>query len=100
MSDTPTPIPITHDERGERFVADLGPDGEAELAYARVGGDVLDLQHTLVPPEARGEGVADALVHAAVAHARATGARLIATCRYVAAWKARHRGDADVFTDG
>jgi hypothetical protein len=100
MSATPQPHSVTHDESASRFVIDLGSMGEAELAYARVGADVLDLQHTLVPPEARGEGVADALVQAAVAHARQTGARLIATCRYVAAWKGRHAQAADVFVEG
>lgn len=100
MSITPQPLPIRHDQSTSRFVVELGAAGEAELAYSRVGTDVLDLQHTLVPPEARGDGVADALVHAAVDHARQTGTRLIATCRYVVAWKSRHPQAADVFVEG
>lgn len=67
------------------------------LSYATLAGGALDLQHTVVPPEARGGGVASALVRAAVAHARAEHVTLVPTCPYVAAWLERHPGDADVF---
>jgi hypothetical protein len=41
--------------------------------------------------------VGEALVRAAVEHARAENLKLVATCRYVAAWLARHPREADVF---
>lgn len=75
-------------ERG-RFVLSL-PDGEAELLYQRVTEDVLDLQHTEVPPSGRGRGIGDALVRAALDYARERGMRVMATCPYVQAWLRKH----------
>ena len=80
---------IEHDDAGSRFVARLDA-GEAFLGYQRVGPDTLDFQHTVVPPEARGQGVAEALVGAAFDHARANGQRVIPTCGYVREWLKEH----------
>ena len=89
---------VSHDAARHRFTAQTD-DGEAVLAYAEAGDGVLDLQHTVVPPGARGEGVGDALVRAAVAHARAEGLQLIPTCPYVGAWLRRHPQERDVFAE-
>jgi uncharacterized protein len=83
------PVPVRHDSEGSRFVVDL-PDGQAELIYGEFAEDVLDLQHTEVPPSGRGTGVSDALVRAALRYARERGARVMATCPYVRAWLRRH----------
>jgi predicted GNAT family acetyltransferase len=80
---------VQHDTEGSRFVVSL-PDGEAQLVYAPLGDDLLDLQHTEVPPSGHGEGVGDALVRAALAYARAHDLNVIATCPYVQAWLRRH----------
>ena len=80
---------VQHDSEGSRFVVSL-PDGEAQLVYAPFGDDLLDLQHTEVPPSGHGEGVGDALVRAALAYARAHDLNVIATCPYVQAWLRRH----------
>ena len=94
MSDN---VQVRHHPDLRRFTADVGADDEAVLAYHALPDGTLDLQHTVVPPEARGGGVGAALVHAAVAHARAQGVKLVPTCPYVAAWVARHPTEADVF---
>ena len=80
---------VQHDIEGSRFVVSL-PDGEAQLVYASFGDDLLDLQHTEVPPSGHGEGVGDALVRAALAYARERDLNVIATCPYVQAWLRRH----------
>ena len=82
-------VSVRHDEERSRFVVDL-PDGEAELIYGEFSEDVLDLQHTEIPPSGRGKGLGDALVRAALRYARARGARVMATCPYVQAWLRRH----------
>ena len=91
------PVQVHHLPDRRRFSADVGAADHAVLAYAELGGGTLDLQHTVVPPEARGGGVASALVRAAVEHARAHDLKLVATCPYVAAWLERHPRDRDVF---
>jgi predicted GNAT family acetyltransferase len=83
---------VEHDEQGHRFYIRL-PDGEAELVYAEFGEGILDLQHTEVPPSARGSGAGDALVRAALAHARAQGQKVVATCPYVQHWLKAHPGE-------
>lgn len=83
---------VQHDVEGSRFVVPLA-DGEAQLVYAPFGDDILDLQHTEVPPSGQGRGVGDALVRAALAYARERGLRVIATCPYVQAWLRRHPGE-------
>lgn len=80
---------VEHDEQRERFFVTL-PEGEAELVYGEFSEGILDLRHTEVPPSARGEGVADALVRAALAFATARGSRVVATCPYVQRWLKAH----------
>ena len=80
---------VQHDVERSRFVVSL-PDGEAQLVYAPFGDDLLELQHTEVPPSGHGQGVGDALVRAALAYARARDLNVIATCPYVQAWLRRH----------
>lgn len=84
-----TAPPIEHDAARRRFVAAL-EEGEGFLSYERVGRDVLDLQHTVVPEAARGQGVGEALVRAAMDHARAHDQRVIPSCPFVEAWLEDH----------
>lgn len=42
------------------------------------------IEHTFVPPEARGRGIAEALVRRAAEDARAEGARVRPLCSYAA----------------
>lgn len=80
---------VQHDRAQARFFVPLA-DGDAELLYASFSDDILDLQHTEVPPSGTGKGVSDALVRAALAYAREQGLRVVATCPYVQAWLRRH----------
>ena len=80
---------VEYDPDKSRFFVRL-PDGEAELFYEPFSDDVLDLQHTEIPPSGRGQGVGDALVRAALTYARERGMRVIATCPYVQLWLRRH----------
>lgn len=91
-------VHVEHRPADHRFVADV-EGGEAVLLYAELPGGVLDLEHTIVPEEARGAGVGDALVRAAIAHARHANLHLIPTCPYVEAWLTRHPREADIFVD-
>jgi len=91
--------PVEHDTAKRRFVAHL-PAGDAYLAYAPGGPHTIDLQHTVVPAEARGAGVGDALVRAAVDYARAHKQQVIPTCPFVAEWISEHPEAQDVVAVG
>ncbi|MDQ6831211.1 MAG: N-acetyltransferase [Gemmatimonadota bacterium] len=79
---------IEHDIAGHRFRAPLS-GGTGDLTY-EPRGDALDLLHTVVPAEAQGEGVGDALVRAAFDYARSVGKKIIPTCPYVRHWLEEH----------
>ncbi len=67
----------------------------AECSYRRQG-DVLVLHHTEVPAALQGQGLAAALVQAALAWARAEGLRVRPVCSYVAAYMKRHPETQDL----
>ena len=59
-------------------------------------GAVRVADHTIVPPEIGGRGIAGQLVKALVADARAQGFRIVPECSYIAAAFKRHPDWADL----
>jgi predicted GNAT family acetyltransferase len=86
---------IRHDVAAHRFVAQL-PGGEAVLAYAAAGPGVVEFYSTFVPSAERGRGVAAKLVRAGADYARATGLRVVPSCRYVQRWLEAHPAEQDL----
>ena len=85
-------ITITrHDSEcgGEYRAMVEGSSAIGRLTYQRRG-DVLVAEHTLVPVEIGGQGVAARLVEAMIANARADGNRIDPACSYVDAAFRRH----------
>ena len=68
---------------GGRFSAHDGQTALGHLDYHRSGA-VMDAHHTFVDPEARGRGVAEALLNALAAYAQAEHAAIRPSCSYVA----------------
>lgn len=85
---------ITHDPVRQAFVADLG--GATALCAYRRDGDTLVLHHTEVPPALQGQGLAAALVQAALDWARAERLVVRPVCSYVAAYMRRHTETQDL----
>ena len=94
-------IEITHegtDARGEYRATLPGTHAVGRLTwFAR--GDARIADHTLVPPEIGGKGVAAALVDALIADARVQGFKIVPQCSYVEAAFRRHPEWADVLAD-
>ncbi len=80
---------------GEYCAAVAGSDAVGRLTWRRRG-DVVAAEHTLVPPEIGGRGVAGKLVEALIADARAEGWKIAPDCSYVAAAFRRHPEWADL----
>ena len=80
-----------HDEgtHGEYRAAVTGSDTIGRLTYQRRG-NTLIADHTLVPPEIGGRGVAAKLVEALIADARTAGDKIVPQCSYVEAAFRRH----------
>jgi len=93
-------IEITRDETPSHGAYRASIDGAtAELTW-RALGPVRIAEHTLVPPELRGKGIAMQLVEALVADARAQGFTIDPRCSYVEAAFRRHPEWGDVKAGG
>jgi len=72
----------------------LAPANAPGTPGAREGeGARVIFTHTYVPEAMRGKGVAEKLVRAGLAEARAHGWRVVAECSYVAKFIGRHVGE-------
>jgi len=63
---------------------------EAYLSYEMPEPLVLDFQHTVVPKELSGQGIAAQLVESGLKTARKMGAKVIPTCSYVKGYFEKH----------
>lgn len=91
-------VTVLHEDgatRG-RYVIALAPGVEAEMTYAKAANGTITIDHTLVPPEYEGRGLAAKLVNRAIADAREQGFKIIPVCSYVVAQFRRHPEWADL----
>jgi len=84
-------------ESGGRFVIDLEDRSEAELNYSISGPNRWIANHTGVPSQHGGKGIASILVKALVAAAREADVKIVPLCSYVRAWSIKHPAEADIF---
>jgi len=86
---------VKHDPAKEKFFLEVSGK-EAHMKYKKAGEGVLDYQHTFVPNELRGGGIAGKIVRTALEYARDNHLRVIPSCSYVAAFIRRHPEFADL----
>jgi len=89
---------IRLNEEESRFEASAG-GGTATLRFRRLDDRTLDYASTVVPPEARGQGIAGKLVRYALDWAREKGYKVVPGCSYVEAWIARHPDYQDLVAE-
>jgi hypothetical protein len=82
-------LAIRHEPQARRFVADVGGT-TAYITYRDLDGGILELDHTYVPREFRGSGIASQLTVHALQYARERGCRVVPSCPFVAAYIERH----------
>ena len=78
MPDTPA---VHHNAAENRY--EITIEGHLAVAEYVMEDDRQVFTHTLVPPELRGRGLAEALVRTALNDARAAGRRVVPQCSYV-----------------
>lgn len=70
---------------------------EAELTVSKVSPNLIIVDHTFVPDEMRGQGLAKALAEQVIADARKHGQRIVPLCPFLRAHALKHKEDlADV----
>lgn len=87
-------ISVTHNEAEQRYEAAV--DGLLSVCEYELADNNMVFTHTLVPPELRGRGIAEELVRAGLAGARAKGVKVVPACSYVEAFIRRHREFQDL----
>lgn len=80
---------------GEYRAAMPGAERDAFLTWT-ARGEARIAEHTFVPPDMRGQGVAALLVEAMVTDAREQGFAIVPQCSYVEALFRRHPEWADI----
>lgn len=96
MSTFPVTVTREDSDRHGRYSAPLAPGYEAEMTYRWVAPGIISIDHTGVPPQFEGRGIALQLVKAAIADARKDGFTIIPRCPYVEVQFRRHPDWADV----
>lgn len=86
---------VTHNVKLQRFESPVGDASPTFLSYIHEGEHVI-LDHTFVPDELRGRGLAATLVRAALDEARQRNWRIIPRCSYVAGFIKRNPEFADL----
>ncbi len=81
-------VEVRNDEAEKQFYATVNGH-QAVIRYEKTG-DVYNLEHTFVPEELRGEGLAEQLVIGALTEIRRQGARFIPTCPFIQTFLKRH----------
>lgn len=92
-------VKIRNDEAANRFVTEA-EGGEATIGYTTNAEGHLDLHHTWVPREARGQGVAEALARYAFDWARREQRRIIPSCPFIRKWVEAHPEEHDIVAYG
>lgn len=85
---------VIHNSSASRF--ELTIDGHTGVAEYVDQGSVWAMNHTYVPDELRGGGVAGQLVKTALEAARTAGVKVNPLCSYVAVYLERHPEFADL----
>lgn len=95
---TETDLTVAREESGNRgrYVIHLAPGFEAEMTFRKAENGTITIDHTGVPRDYEGRGIAAKLVNKAIEDARAEGFKITPLCSYVVAQFRRHPDWSDL----
>jgi predicted GNAT family acetyltransferase len=79
------------DSKSQYIARVQGLSVEADLTTSKVSDTLVIVDHTWVPDEMRGMGIAGALAERVIADARARGQRLVPLCPFLRAYATKRR---------
>jgi len=86
---------VIHEIEKNRFV--VYKDGyEAKMTYRRLPNKILSYDHTFVPDELRGNGIAKTIIKTSLAYAKEEGYQVRPLCVFVQKYLNRHPELADI----
>ena len=86
---------VVHNVQSERFEMMLDDGSIAYLSYT-LNDHTASFEHTFVPDQFQGKGLAARLTKAALSEARVKGWKVIPACRYVDVFIRRNSGYSDL----
>jgi predicted GNAT family acetyltransferase len=88
VGDAPAAVSVSNNPEAHRFEAVV--DGVTAFSQYHLRDGLIIFVHTVVPPALEGKGVGGALARAGLAYAREQGLKVVATCKFIAGFIAKH----------
>jgi len=90
--------PVVHNAAAKRF--EVSVDGTVAYSKYLLANDKFIVEHTEVPAELEGRGLASRIVRAALDHARAQNLKVMPLCPFAAGFIHRHAQYQDLVVEG
>ncbi len=91
-------LPVVHNTAAKRF--EISVDGKIAFSKYLLAGEKIIIEHTEVPIELEGKGIASRIVHAALDYARAQKLKVMPLCPFTAGFIHRHPEYQDLVLEG
>lgn len=91
-------LPVFHNTVGKRFEVDV--DGKVAFSKYLLVGEKMIIEHTEVPIELEGRGIAGHMVRTALNYARAQKLKVMPLCPFTAGFIHRHPEYQDLVLEG
>ena len=93
-----TQLPVVHNAAAKRFEMNL--DGKLAFSKYLLVGEKMIIEHTEVPEELEGRGIAGSIVRAALDYAREQRLKIMPLCPFTASFIHRHPQFQDLVLEG
>ncbi|MFL6579564.1 MAG: GNAT family N-acetyltransferase [Burkholderiales bacterium] len=93
-----TKLPVLHNVAAKRFEVNL--DGKLAFSKYLLVGEKMIIEHTEVPTELEGKGIAGTIVRTALDYAREQHLRVMPLCPFTASFIHRHPQYQDLVLEG
>ena len=95
---TEVDLPVVHNTAAKRFEVSV----EGKVAYSKylLAGEMIVIEHTEVPVELEGKGIASLIVRTALDYARAQKLKVMPLCPFTAGFIHRHPEYQDLVLPG
>ena len=91
-------LPVVHNTAAKRFEISL--DGKIAFSKYLLVGEKIIIEHTEVPAELEGKGIASLMVRTALDYARAQKLKVMPLCPFTAGFIHRHPEYQDLVLEG
>ena len=95
---TDVDLPVVHNTAAKRFEINL--DGKIAFSKYLLAGEKIIIEHTEVPVELEGKGIAGRIVRTALDYARAQKLKVMPLCPFTAGFIHRHPEYQDLVLEG